>query len=254
MGERPKKSNASGDRAPRSDAEPSRDLRAQASAGRANGRDVVSVLVAAPPGRSAACAAALRAARGRFATRCINPGSAEPLARAMQNMPDVVILDSHLCSALDTRMLRELRGSAEDSTWLLGWTAPSTTMTDVLVDGRFHGAVVWDSSADEHLRAVEAVLAGELWFPRRVTQALYGALRERIEAAGNDVRRNQAGGPGAADSVLTTREVDTLELVRKGLTNKQIAQRLGISPNTVKKHLAHVFEKIGVHKRRQTLG
>jgi DNA-binding NarL/FixJ family response regulator len=254
MGERPKKSNACGDRAPRSDAEPSRDLRAQASTGHANGRDVMSVLVAAPPGRSAACAAALRAERGRFAMRCIHPRSAAPLARAMQNMPDVVILDSHLCSALDTRTLRELRGIAEDSTWLLGWTAPSTTMTDALVDGRFHGAIAWDSSAAEHVRAVEVALAGELWFPRRVMQSLYSALRERIEAAGIDVRHEQAGEPDAADSHLTTREVDTLELVRKGLTNKQIAQRLGVSPNTVKKHLAHVFEKIGVHKRRQTLG
>jgi DNA-binding NarL/FixJ family response regulator len=254
MGERPKRSNANDDRAPRSEAVSSRNRRAGASTVHATGREVVSVVIVAPSGRSAACAAALRATRGRFATRRINPESAAPLARALRDMPDVVILDSHLCSTLDTRTLRELRGRAEDSTWLLGWTAPSTTMTEVLVDGRFHGAIVWDSSAVEHVRAVEAVLAGELWFSRRVMQALYGALRERIEAAGIDVRRGQAGPPDAVDSHLTTREVDTLELVRNGLTNKQIALRLGISPNTVKKHLAHVFEKIGVHKRRQTLG
>ncbi len=41
-------------------------------------------------------------------------------------------------------------------------------------------------------------------------------------------------------------------LMRRGLTNKVIATRLGISVNTVKKHLSSVFDKRGLHRRRQT--
>lgn len=191
---------------------------------------------------------------GRFATRCVNAASAAPLARALRDMPDVVILDSELCAGLDPQALRELRSDAAESAWLLGWPAPTLRMTAALIDGRFHGAIAWDESAAQQVRAVDAVLAGELWFPRRVMQSLYDALRERVEAAGSDMPRDAHGPADAADSHLTTREVDALELVRTGLTNKQIARQLGISPNTVKKHLAHIFEKIGVHKRRQTLG
>jgi DNA-binding NarL/FixJ family response regulator len=50
-------------------------------------------------------------------------------------------------------------------------------------------------------------------------------------------------------STLTEREHEVLELVSKGLTNKEIANRLIITSNTVKRHLKAIFEKIGVHTR-----
>lgn len=48
---------------------------------------------------------------------------------------------------------------------------------------------------------------------------------------------------------LTPRERQTVGLVREGLSNKQIARRLGIGEDTVKKHLQNVFAKLGVHRR-----
>jgi DNA-binding CsgD family transcriptional regulator len=48
---------------------------------------------------------------------------------------------------------------------------------------------------------------------------------------------------------LTARETEVLRLVAEGLTNAQIAARLVISPATVRSHLAHVFEKLGVQTR-----
>ena len=42
--------------------------------------------------------------------------------------------------------------------------------------------------------------------------------------------------------------------MRRGLSNKRIAERLGVSANTIKKHLAHMFEKRGLHGPRQALG
>jgi len=50
-------------------------------------------------------------------------------------------------------------------------------------------------------------------------------------------------------NTLTDREREVLDLLAQGLTNKQIAERLVITTNTVKRHLKAIFEKLGVHTR-----
>ena len=55
--------------------------------------------------------------------------------------------------------------------------------------------------------------------------------------------------PNAALSSLTDRERDVLELLALGLTNREIAQRLFISPMTVRTHLVNMFKKLGVGTR-----
>lgn len=52
---------------------------------------------------------------------------------------------------------------------------------------------------------------------------------------------------------ITEREYETLELLAAGLTNKEIARQLGVSPNTVKTHLARVYEKLDVSRRTQAI-
>ena len=52
---------------------------------------------------------------------------------------------------------------------------------------------------------------------------------------------------------LTAREYETLELLADGLTNKEIAIALNVSPNTVKTHLAKLYEKLGTGRRTQTV-
>jgi DNA-binding CsgD family transcriptional regulator len=53
---------------------------------------------------------------------------------------------------------------------------------------------------------------------------------------------------------LTPVELSVVRLVRAGLTNAQIANRLSISPNTVKTHLLHVFAKLGTRTRAELAG
>jgi DNA-binding NarL/FixJ family response regulator len=48
---------------------------------------------------------------------------------------------------------------------------------------------------------------------------------------------------------LTAREVDVLRLLARGQTNKQIAQRLFLSPKTVSNHVEHMYAKLGVSSR-----
>jgi len=52
---------------------------------------------------------------------------------------------------------------------------------------------------------------------------------------------------------ITNREYDVLCLLEQGRTNKEIARSLGISPNTVKSHLAHLYDKLTVATRTQAI-
>jgi DNA-binding NarL/FixJ family response regulator len=66
-------------------------------------------------------------------------------------------------------------------------------------------------------------------------------------------RRLHASQPGALltheTDVCTNRELQIIRLLTQGMTNKQIANKLGIAEDTVKKHLQHVYKKLGVRRR-----
>jgi DNA-binding NarL/FixJ family response regulator len=63
--------------------------------------------------------------------------------------------------------------------------------------------------------------------------------------------RGERKRPATGWASLTPAELDVVRLVAEGLTNKDVAARLYISPRTVQAHLAHVFDKLGVTTRTQ---
>ena len=52
---------------------------------------------------------------------------------------------------------------------------------------------------------------------------------------------------------ITPRELEVLELIAAGLSNKEIAERVFVSENTVKTHLSRVFDKLGARRRTQAV-
>lgn len=79
-----------------------------------------------------------------------------------------------------------------------------------------------------------------LWAGRRLTPAPRPAIFARNEAAIRSLG-------------LSPRECEILDLLASGRSNKELARALGISPNTVKTHIARVYEKLGVQKRVQAI-
>ena len=76
--------------------------------------------------------------------------------------------------------------------------------------------------------------------------------RRKVDRRASDRRRqaSQPDGPLAPESgVCTDRELQIVRLLTQGMTNKQIANKLGIAEDTVKKHLQHVYKKLGVRRR-----
>ena len=66
-------------------------------------------------------------------------------------------------------------------------------------------------------------------------------------------RSSQAGSGGGAESGLSPRESEILTLLSKGLSNREIAARLGISSETVRTHLGHTYEKLHVKGRTEAV-
>ncbi len=80
-----------------------------------------------------------------------------------------------------------------------------------------------------------------LWAGYRLTPRRPAAAFER-----NDAALKALG--------VTDREYAVLELLAAGRSNKEIARDLGVSPNTVKSHILHLFEKLEVQRRTQAIG
>lgn len=85
-------------------------------------------------------------------------------------------------------------------------------------------------------------LASQGVLDHRATQAVLAAAGHDVPRGGKSAREQHAGG-------LSDREVQVLHLAAKGLTTKQIADRLFISPKTADHHIQHVYTKIGVSTR-----
>lgn len=99
--------------------------------------------------------------------------------------------------------------------------------------------------AEEVLRALRAIDAGLF----AVEPAL---LRQAMSACGSNWTADAAPSVDADDlAQLTLRQRQIVGCATRGLSNKQIARVLGISPETVKTHLHHIFEREGVHTRME---
>ena len=104
-----------------------------------------------------------------------------------------------------------------------------------------------DEAVDALGRALESYAGcGATWDARRV--------RQRLRALGVRRRLVTTDRPGDGWAALTPTETQVARLIGEGLTNKAVAERLFVSPNTVGTHVRHVFEKLGVGSRTELAG
>ena len=158
--------------------------------------------------------------------------------------PDVLLVDWP-DSTRRGRGLEALRKIAQlaPKVLLVVDSAPDSLVEAILLH-RLNGYVLHASSLGECIRAIGCVREGEVWIPRaRLAKAITRIMREHVA-------RPAEGTPDAGEAgQYTERERQIVGLVRRGMSNKQIGRELGIVEDTVKKHLQHIYDKVGVRRR-----
>ncbi len=147
----------------------------------------------------------------------------EALAKLRQCAAQVVVLDLRMPGVLPTEAIRAIRQASQ-------------------------GVRVLILTAYEDPREIGAALrAGATGFVLKRTVAAH--LVEAIRRTAHGLPTGAPQGRNVAKAYLTARELEILELVAKGLSNRGIARTLRISVHTVRAHLNHVFRKLEVEDR-----
>jgi DNA-binding NarL/FixJ family response regulator len=161
------------------------------------------------------------------------PNDGETLELARELSPDVVIMQVQMPFERALQTLKAMRSFPEPPKVVIVTMFESPRYVRGLT-GVGASAYLLKTSSSEHL--VAAVRAAVL--DPASENAVVGMPREMVEGTEEGV-----------ESVLSARELEILLLAARGLSNYQIASSVHLSEATVKRHVANVFQKMGVHSR-----
>jgi two-component system, NarL family, nitrate/nitrite response regulator NarL len=161
----------------------------------------------------------------------------EAVELVREHQPDVLLLEVSMLGGLDI-----LKCAAASSVRTVALTA-YTDKRSVLESLHYVNGIVLKESSPELL--FESI--------RRVVTDQGGARQHDLTFAIDDVslqaQRQTTNAPRVTRFGLTPRELEIIDAVAAGETNKDIAQRLNLSEKTVKHHLSNIFDKTGVFSR-----
>lgn len=165
-------------------------------------------------------------------------GSEVPEAVATHR-PDVVVMDLRMRNVDGIEATRRLRNDPDAPPVLVLTTFDDDELLSGALRAGAAGFLLKDSPAEDLVRAVRAVGSGRSMLDPAVTARVLAAYRATPSTT-NDV---------VAIAELTSREVDVLRLMARGLTNNEIAAELVISEVTVKSHIGRIFTKLDLRDR-----
>lgn len=156
---------------------------------------------------------------------------AEAVAAAERLRPDVILMDLRMPGTDGVAAIRELARRGVPSRVLVLTTYDTDSHVLPAIEAGATGYLLKEAPRAELVRAVEAAARGQSVLSPAVATRLLGQVRK------------------PASAPLSQRELEVLELIAQGSTNREAAKRLYISETTVKTHLLHVYAKLGVNDR-----
>jgi len=157
---------------------------------------------------------------------------AEAVEAFERHHPDVTLLDLRMPVMDGVEAVRQIRAREPQARVIVLTTYDTDDEIARALKAGAKAYVLKDIAADDLVSCIRAVLAGKTY----LAPAAAAKLAE-----------------GVTHVQLTPRELATLRLTADGKANKEIASALGISERTVKTHLGHLFEKLGVTSRTEAI-
>lgn len=163
--------------------------------------------------------------------------ASEIYAAIEQHDPELIILDAAAPPSGGIDVLRTLRSRAYAPPIIL--VAADIHAADTLEAMRLHvnGIVVKHSAPELLIRCIDTALAGGSWIDRDIMEQ---ALKESIR---------HDGSPPHQRANLTHREQSIVQLVAKGLSNREIAEQIDVTEGTIKVHLHNIYRKLAIGSR-----
>jgi DNA-binding NarL/FixJ family response regulator len=155
--------------------------------------------------------------------------------------PQVLLSDSATVALSELRLISEVRAAMPGlKVVMVGMESDRGTFLKAVRDG-IVGYVLKEASAMEVAACVRAVANGEAVCPPALCMALFEQLASSTPQPATFVFRHDLG--------LTRREQQLVQMISRGLTNKEIASQLNLSEQTVKNHVHRMLRKLGASDR-----
>jgi DNA-binding NarL/FixJ family response regulator len=169
----------------------------------------------------------------------------EAMVKAEELAPDVVLMDVRMPHVNGIDAARHIRDVSPSTRILMLTVSDEEDDLFEAIKAGANGYLLKEISVEEVADAIRAVAQGQsLISPSMASKLLkeFNALAKKAE------ERQQYPAPA-----LTTRELEVLRLVAKGMSNREIADELYISENTVKNHVRNILEKLHLHSRMEAV-
>jgi DNA-binding NarL/FixJ family response regulator len=160
----------------------------------------------------------------------------EAVAQAGRLKVDVVLMDLRMPEMGGVEAIRQLRNASPSPQVLVLTTYDTDRDVFPALEAGATGYLLKDAPREELVRAVHAAYNGESVLSPPVARLLIGQVRK------------------PANEALSQREGEVLRLIANGATNREIAEALFVSEATVKTHLLHIYDKLGVRDRAAAVG
>ena len=171
----------------------------------------------------------------------------EGLDAATRLTPDVVVMDIRMPNLDGIEATRRLvrEGAAPEARVLVLTTFDADENVIEALRAGASGFLLKDVTPADFVAAIRTVARGDALLAPNVTRRLLDRFADRLPPA-NPERHQRL-------SELTERELEVLSLIARGLSNREIADRLVVAEPTVKTHVSHVLDKLELRDRAQAV-